>query len=203
MRKILLTIACLPVFLAGCASIAPTATGERTPAVGSIRPYQEKIDLSGRLSVRYQNNNGKEEAMHGSFVWNQNPAHTSIALLTPLGQTVANIDVTPQGATLAQGGRPPRTATDVDTLVADTLGWPLPIAGLRDWLQGYAVDAAGSRFVASPQASAVTTRDGWQINYAGWDDQGQNVPRPKRIDLSRQTAQAGDVALRVVIDTWQ
>jgi outer membrane lipoprotein LolB len=203
LRAVLSTIVCVPALLAGCASMAPTVTRDGAQAsVSGARAYQENIDLGGRLSVRYQNN-GKEEAVHGSFVWNQNPARTSIALLTPLGQTVASIELTPQGATLTQSGRPPRSAADVDALVADTLGWPLPISGMRDWLQGYATDAAGSRFIASPQSSAVTTRDGWQISYASWDNQGPAAPRPRRIDLSRQTAQAGDVALRLIIDTWQ
>jgi outer membrane lipoprotein LolB len=166
-----------------------------------VRPYRDEIDLSGRLSVRYQNN-GQEEALHGSFVWNQNPARTSITLLSPLGQTMAIIDVTRDGATLSQAGQPVRMAADADALAAGTLGWPLPVAGLRDWLQGYAVDANGSRFIASPQTTDVATRDGWRIRYAGWqDDSPPN--RPKRIDLERSTAQAGDVSIRIVIDKWQ
>jgi outer membrane lipoprotein LolB len=48
----------------------------------------------------------------------------------------------------------------------------------------------------------VATRDGWRIRYAGWQDDTPPT-RPKRIDLERYTAQAGDVSIRIVIDKWQ
>jgi outer membrane lipoprotein LolB len=192
--------AALPLLLSGCASMAPQ-TNTSAAAATAARPYADKLDVGGRLSVRYANQ-GKEEAMHGSFTWSQDPAHTSVTLLSPLGQTVAVIDVTPDGATLAQGGQPVRSAADVDELVAGTLGWPLPVAGLREWLQGYAVDASGKRVIASPQATDIATRDGWRIRYAAWQNDPAQI-RPRRIDLDRNTAQGGDISIRIVIDNWQ
>jgi outer membrane lipoprotein LolB len=187
----------LPLLLAGCASLVPPPA---EPIPAAARSFHDSITLGGRLSVRYQGVRG-EEALHGSFAWTQAPAQTNVTLLSPLGQTLAVIDVTPQGATLTQSGRPTRAAADVDTLTAAELGWPLPVAGLRDWLQGFAVDDAGRRFVATPQKSEVTTRDGWRIRYANWQS-GASI-YPKRIDLARATAQAGDVSIRIVIDSWQ
>jgi outer membrane lipoprotein LolB len=195
--------AALPLLLSACASMAPPA--EVTPAVTAAgRPYAEKLDLGGRLSVRYENH-GREEAIHGSFVWSQNPSNTNVTLLSPLGQTIAVIDMSPDGASLTQSGQQVRTAADVDALVADTLGWPLPVSGLRSWLQGFGVDASGKRFIANPQATEVATKDGWRIHYAAWENgAAQNgAARPRRIDLKRSTAQAGDVSIRIVIDNWQ
>lgn len=189
----------LPLLLAGCAALqgdAPQAAG------GASRNYQQAIDLGGRLSVRYEMRHG-EEAVHGSFQWQQTPAQTSVTLLSPLGQTVARIDMNPSGAALERAGQPVRSAPDVDVLTADTLGWPLPVAGLRDWLQGFGTDLNGNTFVATPQSAPVTTRDGWQLHYPAWQDDGAGAPRPRRIDLARRTEQAGEVAIRIVIDTWQ
>jgi outer membrane lipoprotein LolB len=193
------------LLLAGCASLSPPVKmpAEAPPVqAAAARTYREAIELSGRLSVHYQNN-GKDEAVHGSFVWEQRPERTSVTLLSPLGQTLAVIDVTPAGAVLQQAGQPARAAADVDALAADTFGWPLPVSGLREWLQGFATDALGSRFVASPRSTAVATRDGWRIRYAGWQDEQQEQSRPKRIDLERYTARTGDVSIRIVIDKWQ
>lgn len=173
-----------------------------TPAFGIPPRYQETIDLKGRLSVRYEQN-GKEEALHGSFVWSQGPAGTHVSLLSPLGQTIATILVTTESATLNQAGQAPRSAFDVDALTRETLGWPLPVAGLRDWLQGFANSVDGTRFVASPQANSVTTIDGWRIRYVSW--QNQPEPRPRRIDMEHSqsgsaTQPIGEVAIRIVID---
>lgn len=192
----------LALLTAGCASIVPVTgdagrTDSPTQSPQPIRSYVDNIDLTGRISVRYQVNE-KDEALHGGFTWTQNRDNTQVTLLSPLGQVIALIEVGRDGATLKQGGQPPRQAADVDSLVEATLGWPLPISGLRDWLQGFAIDANGNRFVAQPPAAEVTTRDGWRISYNTWEG-----TRPKRIDLERRTTQAGDVSIRLVIDTWQ
>jgi outer membrane lipoprotein LolB len=195
----------LVLLLAGCASLSPrpTETPQAEQAMRS-RSFQDAIELAGRLSVLYQGAY-KDEALHGSFTWAQRPAQTTVTLMSPLGQTLAVIDLTPDGATLTQAGQPPRAAADVDTLTAETLGWPLPISGLRYWLQGFAIDAGGRHFVATPESSDVTTRDGWRLHYTSWQDNASSTApqRPRRIDLERSTQQAGNVAIRIVIDTWQ
>lgn len=197
----------LLLFMAGCATPTPPSQDSEAaprPTLAAARPFHDTIDFSGRLSVRYQSGL-QDEALHGSFAWAQTPTQTTVTLLTPLGQTIAVIDVTPQGATLTQGGHAERAAADVDALTAATLGWPLPVAGLRNWLQGFAVDNAGQRFVASPRATEVATHDGWRIRYVNWQDNSESSGqyRPKRIDLARFTEQAGDVSIRIIIDTWQ
>jgi outer membrane lipoprotein LolB len=191
-----------PLVLGGCAMISPPPAPVTAEQAAS-RPYHEKIMIKGRLSVRYQQN-GNDEAIHGSFSWSQVPGHTTVSLFSPLGQTIAMIEITPEVSTLTQAGQAPRRADNVDALAANALGWPLPVSGLRDWLQGFAIDSEGRRFVASPLAGGteVTTRDGWRLRYAGWqEDTGQS--RPRRIDLERSTAEAGEVAIRIVIDDWQ
>ncbi|HEX7649951.1 MAG TPA: outer membrane lipoprotein LolB [Noviherbaspirillum sp.] len=195
--------AALLLLLAGCASVGPFGSAS-APVPSTPLEFHRAIDLTGRLSVRYQAGD-KEEALHGSFTWSQSGPNTNVTLLSPLGQAIAIIRTTSDGATLEQGGQPPRSAPDVNTLTAETLGWPLPVAGLREWLQGFVIDRDGHRFTASSQTDGVQTRDGWQISYPAWTAEDTMPPqnRPRRIDLSRQTAEAGDVSIRIVIDSWQ
>lgn len=193
---------------AGCANLAPPVdgTGEAGAAAQSPRAYRQNIVLEGRLSLRYQQNQ-EERSVHGSFVWTQTADQTHLRLLSPLGQTIALIDIKPGLAVLTQSGQPPRSAGDADQLMAQTLGWPLPIAGMRDWLQGFATDADGKTFTAQAPANdddavAVNTRDGWRIQYLNWQAaaSGNGARTPKRIDMDRYTDQAGEVAIRLVID---
>lgn len=193
-----LFVAAVALALAGCAGLEPVKpSGEASTAQ---RRYHDSASFEGRLSVHYQGPQ-KEEALHGSFMWDQTPAGITVTLLSPLGQTLAIIQVTPQGANLSRNGQPPHSAADVDALTENELGWPLPVAGLRDWLQGFGVDARGRHFVASPGIPEVITNDGWLIRYASWQEEASN--RPRRIDLTRTTQQAGDVSIRIVIDSWQ
>ena len=192
------TLLALPLLAAGCAGTAP-----RPPADAAIiRNYQQAIDISGRMSVRYQQY-GRDEALHGSFEWQQRPGRTQLTLSSPLGQTIAQIAISPDGATLTQSGQPPLAAANADALTAQALGWPLPVSGLRDWLQGNVTERSGKKMLATPQDenTDIVTADGWRIRYAAWDSSA--VPRPRRIDLSRTTEQAGEVALRLVIDSYE
>jgi outer membrane lipoprotein LolB len=122
-----------------------------------------------------------------------------VELANPLGQTIATIAVAPGEATLNDGRNPPRSAPDVDTLSAQVLGWPLPVSGLRDWLQGYAVGEKGERFAASPARNKVVTRDGWQLEFVSWQE-GSTPPKPRRIDARRGAGgDVEEIEIRIVI----
>lgn len=188
-----LTLLAFAAVLAGCA----TSTANLSTA--SVADYRETIDLAGRLSVNYQKD-GRPESLNGNFEWEQKPGAVDVTLASPLGQTVATINVTPAAATLTQAGQAPRSADDIDGLTQQTLGWPLPVSGLRDWLQGYALDAAGKRFRASPAQSSVTTRDGWRLRFMEWQDAAAAQPVPRLIQAER--AAVGDIqdlSIRIVI----
>jgi outer membrane lipoprotein LolB len=199
-RFILNAAVCAGVLaLAGCA--APT--GHVADPSAQVGAYRDTIDLSGRLAVNYMKD-GQLQPLSGKFEWSQKPGRIDVSLMSPLGQTLAEISVTPQAATLTQGKNPPRTAADIDTLTAQSLGWPLPVSGLRDWMQGYATDAQGKRFIASPARNSVLTRDGWRLTFASWQDQpagATGAPRPQRIDVARGSSANGDALdIHVILD---
>ena len=187
--------------LAGCAT---TSAPRSTTAVA---PYRDTLDLAGRIAINYSRD-GKQESLSGKFTWRQTAANTDVTLISPTGQTVAVINVTPTSATLKRSGEPTRTASDLDSLTRQALGWTLPVSGLRDWLQGYAVAADGNRFSASPASDTVVTRDGWKLDYVSWQEPLQSngtaaaVPQPKRIDVTRIALgqQVDDMSIRIVID---
>ncbi len=184
-----------------CAVLSGCATSSAPRSAASVAPYRDSIELSGRLAVNFSRD-GKPESMQAPFSWVQTPARTDVSLFSPVGgSTLATISVTPDAATLVQSGKAPRTAADIDTLSAQTLGWPLPVSGLRDWLQGYAIGADGKRFVASPSNDSVITRDGWKLRYVTWQDDAAAVPQPKRIDVTRvASSQVEDMMIRIVIN---
>ena len=202
-KKLLpLTLVCLA--LSACSTLPSPFASSTAPSSQGVAPYREQVELTGRLNVVYQKDD-KPESATVNFNWQQTAARTDVTLYTPVGSTLATITVTPQQAVLTQSGKPPRSAPDVDTLSAQLLGWSLPVSGLRDWLQGYAVGADGKRFVASPANDSVTTRDGWRLRYVSWQDAQENtpgaLPQPRRIDAERNTsAQSDAVSLRIVLD---
>ncbi|MFL6709971.1 MAG: outer membrane lipoprotein LolB [Massilia sp.] len=183
--------------LGGCASLAPTSS---TVGTGPLAPYQDQFETAGRLSINYKHN-GNPESLSGKFTWKQAPARLDVTLSSPLA-TIATITVTPESATLVQSDKAPKVAADLDTLTAQSLGWTLPVTGLRDWLQGYATAADGSRFTASAANNTVTTRDGWRLRYVSFQNDAAGRPAPRRIDAERTgAANVDELALRIVLDS--
>lgn len=192
---------CLAALLGGCATVSQDAV----PPDATAPAYQSSIEIDGRISVQYEQDD-RPQSLHGSFFWKQTAQELNLEMFSPLGQTVATINVKPGIATLVQSGRAPQVAADVDALAAQSLGWPLPVSGMRQWLQGSGIDASGKPFVAKAgeNDASFTTRDGWRVTYANWEsDAASGQTRPKRIDLTRSTTQAGKVAIRIAIDGWK
>lgn len=191
-RRLLLGAAALvAAALSGCAAIAPPA-----PLPEGTRSYADELTLAGRLSLRFPVE-GKTQSVQGKFQWRQQRDNTDIELYSPLGQTLARITIVPGFATLEQSGGVRRAATNVDALTEDTLGWPLPVEGLRYWLQGFVRAADGRLQAARPQAPEQFVSDGWQLSYPAWQPNGA-MAVPKRVDAER-----GDILLRIVIDDWR
>ncbi len=188
MRRLFLLSAALALAaLAGCTSV--------TPLPGGTRSYVDELTLAGRLSVRYPVKD-KTQSLQGKFLWSQRRDGTDIELYSPLGQTLARITIAPGLATLEQSGGERRQAASADLLTEEALGWPLPVNGMRYWLQGFARDAGGRLQAAMPQGPEQLESDGWRLSYPSWQASGQ-VAVPKRID-----AQLGEIVLRFVIDDW-
>ncbi len=176
----LLSAATVALALSGCATTTNLSTAP-------VAAYRDTIELNGTIGVSYQKDDGLPERLTGRYSWSQHPGRVDVSMFDPFGQTMAEISVTPEAATLTQPKREPRTAKDIDTLTREALGWSLPVSGLRDWLQGYATDAQGKRFAASPANNNVATRDGWQLRFAEWQDKPGpgGAPMPKRIQAER------------------
>jgi outer membrane lipoprotein LolB len=190
----------------GVAALLSACSTVQTPSSSVMqateaRHYQQDVQLSGRIHVLYQKN-AKEQSLPGGFEWKQSKDLTHITLLSQFGQTLANIDQTPTGASLQQANEPLRTASDLDGLLNETLGWSLPVADLRNWLQGYQRQANGGLEPLPPTDNFTTEMNGWKIRYVSWQEDGGQM-HPKRLDLTRYTTQAGEISMRIVIDQWQ
>ncbi len=79
------------LFLLACLSLAACTTLPEGPL--SERNYQSAITVGGRLSVRYQQG-GQPQSLQGKFRWQQQGERTNITLYSPLGQTLAAIEIT-------------------------------------------------------------------------------------------------------------
>ncbi len=151
--------------------------------------------IEGRLSVRYKDlETSKEESLSGRFVWTADADAVELGLLDPLGQTVALIRSDPRRSSITfRDGRRVVGATP-DALTEQTLGWTVPLKGLRSWLDGRPDDG-------SPAATLDDGRlrqDGWTIRFVPGDDAVPGAP-PRRVDLAYPGPPA-EIEMRLVVD---
>lgn len=174
--RLLAALATMAV-LAGCAAIEPVRAPE--------------FDLLGRVAVSYEGRN-----FSSGVRWRHQGGRDEIWLITPTGQALAHIVADAAGATLTTADRNEYHAREVEALTRRALGWELPLARMRWWVQGEAVPGVEiGEAVRDRQNRLVRLRqDGWLVTLAHHPGGGS---LPQRMDLAD-----GRQRLRLVVDSW-
>lgn len=165
------------------------------------RSFHDNILIQGRFLVTYEQSN-RPQSVQGRFQWQQQGQRIDIDLMSPLGQTMAKLTITPNSATIQQTGKEIKVADNVAELTEQTLGWSLPVEGMRDWLQGFNRTTTNQRQIARPNENDQFDTEGWHIQYVSWQ-QNSVSDYPKRIDLTRTSPQLHQLSLRIIIDQWE
>ena len=170
------------VVLAGCAA-APATTPDRihTGRFSATATLGDKRDsVSGRFSVEVRGDRQR------------------VDLATPLGTTVARIEVGPDGASASGPGMPEARGPDADALAEQLLGWRLPVSGLPDWIDGRPVPSRPARVERDGNRPTLIEQDGWTVRIA---ETFAASDRPRLIVLERAASPlAPGVVLRLVVD---
>jgi outer membrane lipoprotein LolB len=194
---------CVCPFFAGCAALAPENNVASTiviePVAGMADAKTADFGLIGRVSVK-----GGKESFSGGVQWHHRESGDELLLLSPLGQTLAQIRRTPGGVYLETSERESYYAADVESLTEQVLGWRLPLMGLQYWVQSMNSPATVSAIDKNIAGQVMAIRqDGWTIDYLSYstmtpvtDSQTRGV-FPKLLMLRRDGLQ-----IKLVIDAW-
>ncbi|SAK40403.1 outer membrane lipoprotein LolB [Caballeronia hypogeia] len=170
--------------LSGCAlqPRVPTTTSASTSlATQTAREYH------GRFAVQYNDQNGTQRNAYGNFDWQETGDTVTLQLRNPLGQTMAIVTSSPALATLELPNRQPVSADNVSQLMQNTLGFALPVEGLRYWLQPSAAPSSRAQTTLDPEAGngrpKEIKQDGWTIDYLAYAD--APATGVKRVNLTR------------------
>ena len=195
-RRRLLT-GCALLALAGCAAPPPVTEADRQQAwrrhqreLGRIEEWR----LAARMAVRLEG-----EAWSASLYWRQMRREFSMRIVAPLGQGTVEISGSPGAVQLRTGDNQVLKDADVDRLLRENLGWPLPVRSLRYWVKGLPEPGAGPGTLVLDDEGRITElqQDGWRISYQAYTRvEGHAVP-------SRLVLQREGLTLRLIINHWQ
>lgn len=168
--------------LAACAT-APETTPDRV--------------YTGRFSA-VATQGDRRESVSGRFSVEVRGDRQRIDLATPLGTTVARIEVGPEGARANGPGMQDARGPDADALAEQLLGWRLPVNGLSDWIEGRPVPSRPARVERDGSRLVLIEQDGWTVRLA---ETFTASARPRLIVLERAASPpAPGVVLRLVVD---
>ncbi len=169
------------LLLAACAAPA------RFESDAALQPL--RYEAEGRLSVVAPDDYEPSRAVNltGKFLWVERERSTEVSLSSPLGDTLARVQMEPGRVELRVPGETELGPTP-EVLFERRIGVALPVSGLRHWLEGR--NAAGQSI--APQGAI---EDGWTITYPQMDGD-----RPRLVRLDRSDPRV--VQVRIVIDRW-
>ncbi len=155
---------------------------------------QTRWALRGRLSVTQDT-----EGFHGRVLWQQDGERYVIDLIGPLGQGRQQIRGDGHQIELQTAARERFMATDADELVAQLLGFALPVKGLRYWVRGLPSDEPLAQMTPDAQGQPRQLEQaGWRITYENYRNQ-----LPMRLTAERLGNAQTPLKLQLVIDGWQ
>jgi len=181
----LLRAAPLALLLAACAAPPPRP-------LPPVQPMPEAWQAHGRLAVA-----AGDESWHGSFSWDEAPDGRRVELAGPLGAGRVRLSEAPGQATLQLAADEVLTGSDAERLLAEHLGWSLPLRGMRYWIAARDDPArpATARYDAAGHLVALD-QDGWAVAYERYAAVDGHA-LPHRVTLERE-----GLRVRLVIDRW-
>lgn len=153
--------------------------------------------MTGRVAL----SNGKDGGS-GRIEWVQGGGQVRVGLTAPVTRQGWILEVGAQGASLQGVPNGPLHGTDAATLLRDSTGWDIPVAGLGCWIRGsWASEAALGVASVGYGADGRMQRleqAGWIIDYADWKtDPATGVELPGRVSAQRDADR-----VRLVVDRW-
>lgn len=183
-----LAASCLVAATLAACSTVPTA-----PSAPATVSADGTFERSGRfaLNVYDKSTERNRDSVQGGFTWLDTGAVLTLDLTNPLGSTLARVVVSDNQAVLTRSNGKRTVATDPDALVAEVLGSPIPVSGMRDWLKG----RRNGQDSATADKNSTFDESGWHVTMSDFDSKG-----PTRLNFER-TLSTDRITVRVVTES--
>lgn len=183
------------VVLAAC-SAGPVKPGGLSGTDLDRQEYFAGIDawaFNGRVALSDGNDSGS-----GSLEWVQDDVNLKIDFRAALGRGAWKLAAGPGRAVLQTGKGETYYSSDVSELVAQHLGWHVPMDALPFWVLGLALPGAQARLEIDEQGLLRLLHQlGWEISYDRWETD-YHPAMPVRITASRD-----EYSFKLIIRRWR
>ena len=164
--------------------------------------YQERIrklnatsewGLVGKISLDDADQGGS-----GRLQWDVKPGHTELDFHGAMGRGAWHLDIGPERALLKMADGTEQTATSVNELVQDSMGWPMPLEALQWWVRGLAAPGVIEDEQFGTDGLLVSLRQfGWSVDFRRYDSVG-SMELPVRLNATRD-----NYRVKLAISRWR
>lgn len=188
---------CLLLLLQACASpvVAPPGDQEASAA------YRDRLlaltevrywELSGRLSIDDGQDGGS-----GRLDWRVSEDISSLDFRGALGKGAWRLELSSAGAVLHKADGSVQAAPSVEALIAQEIGWHIPVHALQWWVRGLAAPGTAESRALDPDGRLLSLeQQGWRIEFSRYrDHHGKTLP-------GRLDATQGERRVKLAIVEW-
>ncbi|MCW5588784.1 MAG: lipoprotein insertase outer membrane protein LolB [Legionellales bacterium] len=186
----------LALCLSACAIIPASSEKTQQPMDWATREAQLQMltawRINGALGVVAPNNKG----FNANYAWLQQNNRFTIELAGPLGANSVLLQGQP-GAIYLKDNRGTFRADSPEVLLAEQMGWHLPISNLVYWVRGIPapLNPGDQQFDRFGHLQTLQ-QDGWMIQYLAYTHV-KGLDLPSRINLNN-----GNVRVKLIIHQW-
>ena len=205
----------LVAVLTACATPRPPSSPQESPWRTSANFFaQQEADYQDLDSWRYMAKVGVTTAEgrdQASMDWSFVDQANSIRLYGPLGLGAVRIEFDDNGVVLADNKGVRHRGDNVQELLYQITGWPIPVDALTQWLFLLPNKDTTFRYRLNDQGQLQTLEQmGWSIDYADYKDySGKLMPRKITAtyigssSVNGSGADESQVKVRLISKRWQ
>ena len=181
---------------------ACTGVVVKDPDLVDKTTYQDRTDklaavvewgLTGKLSLDDGDQGGS-----GRLQWDVGPDQSEMGFHGAMGRGAWHLKMGPEGAQLKLADGTEQTAADVNDLIREHVGWPVPLGALQWWARGLAAPGMIDNEQFGPEGLLVSLRQfGWNVDFNRYDSVG-DIELPVRLKATRN-----NYRVKLAISRWR
>ena len=181
--------ACTGVAVKDPSLVDKTAYQDRTEKLTAIAEW----GLAGKISLDDGDQGGS-----GKLKWDVEPGQSDLGFHGAMGRGAWHLKMGPEGAHLKLADGTERTAADVNDLIREHVGWPVPLDALQWWARGLAAPGIVEDEQFGDEGLLVSLRQfGWNVDFNRYDSV-EDIELPVRLKATRN-----NYRVKLAISRWR
>lgn len=187
----------LLLFFNACTGVPVKQAGSANQQAYQQRAQQLSVfsewGLKGKISLDDGDQGGS-----GKLRWSAEAGNSELDFHAALGRGAWHLQIGPGQALLTQANGDEQSATSVNALMQDRMGWPIPVEALQWWVRGLVAPGAIEDQQIDPEGLLASLQQfGWSVEFGRYDTSGV-VAMPKRLK-----ATMGKYRVKLAISRWR